>query len=71
LFGVQSVNPAYRKTLLAILARIDQELAEAEQLMVGTIDDNGLLMASALRELLRRMRKWNCCGACGSGTEAQ
>jgi hypothetical protein len=46
----------YRNKLLATLARIDQELAEAETLLIESSDAENLLLAAKLREMLRRMR---------------
>ena len=49
------MNPDYRNRLLAIMARIEQQIAEAESLTVEVPDDEILLRASQQLAELRRV----------------
>ena len=55
MYALTSMDP--RSKLSAILANIDQQLAEAEALSVAEGDDQTLQWASELRDELREMRR--------------
>ena len=60
-----SVNPEYRRKLLALQAHVEQLIAEAEALSVGLTDDDILLrvskqlaeLRSALAEVEEKLRR--------------
>ena len=49
------MNPGYRKQLLGLMAKIEQNIAEAETLTVGAVNDETLQRATWQPSRFKRM----------------